>query len=178
MWKLLQTFKASWSEDRDRRVTNDYDDFDISCRQLCFFSFPGKLSQLWSCPGGLPSRSCLGAAVFIKSSICQQEDGWYAKCGAPHTSRLSSSGCLRNEIWAMPAGIQQIRDMSNAQKILPLLTFIIYFLFVPMWVCAKTNVSGEKTLHKESYFSSLPVCFWASTIIRWQSLLHTCAFSI
>lgn len=31
----------------------------------------------------------------------------------------------------MPAGIQQIRDMSNAQKILVLLTFIIYFLFVP-----------------------------------------------
>lgn len=39
LWKLLQTFKASWSEDRDRSVTNDYDDFDISCRQLCFFHF-------------------------------------------------------------------------------------------------------------------------------------------
>lgn len=39
LWKLLQKYEASWSEDRDRRVTNDYDDFDISCRQLCFFHF-------------------------------------------------------------------------------------------------------------------------------------------
>lgn len=31
--------RRAGSEDRDHGVTNDYDDFDISCRQLCFFHF-------------------------------------------------------------------------------------------------------------------------------------------
>lgn len=75
----------------------------------------------------------------------------------------------------MPAGIQQIRDMSNAQKILALLTFIIYFLFAPEWVYAETNVSEEKTLHKESYFSVYLLFFERHQM---TILLHKCAFNI
>ena len=42
-----------------------------------------------------------------------------------------------------PATTQQIRDMSNVQKILVLLLFIIYFLFVPESVL-DNDVSEEE----------------------------------
>lgn len=49
-----------------------------------------------------------------------------------------------------PASTQQIRDMSNGQKILMLLLFIIvYFLFVPEYVL-KNDVTGEKALHSDN----------------------------
>lgn len=50
----------------------------------------------------------------------------------------------------MLAMIQQIRDMSNAQKILVLLTFIIFFCLYPSEYILKTNVTREKMLHNES----------------------------
>lgn len=55
-----------------------------------------------------------------------------------------------------PASTQQIRDMSNVQKILVLLLFIIYFLFVPEYVL-KNDVTGEKTLHSDSESISLTI---------------------
>lgn len=53
-------------------------------------------------------------------------------------------------VWEMryeecPATTQQIRDMSNVQKILALLVFILCFLFVPECV-VKNDVTGEKSL--------------------------------
>lgn len=44
-----------------------------------------------------------------------------------------------------PAMTQQIRDMSNVQKILVLLLFIIYFLFVPESVL-DNDISEEKKM--------------------------------
>lgn len=72
--ELRQMYNTSCSEDTDRSVTNDYDDFDISCRQFYFFSFPGLGSAVLSRWASLPVRSFY-AAVFIKANICQQEDG-------------------------------------------------------------------------------------------------------
>lgn len=37
------------------------------------FSFPGKLSQLQSCAGGLPSRFRLGSAVLLKLTFVSRK---------------------------------------------------------------------------------------------------------
>ncbi len=64
-------------------------------------------------------------------------------------------------VWEMryeecPASTQEIRDMSNVQKILVLLLFIMYFLFVPEYVL-KNVVTGEKTLHPDWESISLTI---------------------
>lgn len=62
-------------------------------------------------------------------------------------------------VWEMryeecPATTQQIRDMSNVQKILVLLLFILCFLFVPEYDL-KNVVTGEKPLHCDSDCESM-----------------------
>lgn len=59
----------------------------------------------------------------------------------PRTLAIRAVGEMRYE--ECPGTTQQIRDMSNVHKILVLLLFIIYLLFVPEYVL-KNDVTGEK----------------------------------
>lgn len=72
----------------------------------------------------------------------------------PHTLVTLAVWELRYE--ECSATTQQIRDMSNVQKILVLLLFIIYFLFVPEHVL-KNDVTGEETLDSDSGSISLTI---------------------
>lgn len=97
--QLQQMHNTSCSEDRDRSVTNDYDDFDISCRQFYFFSFPGELSGLHSpVPVGFPPGPVFTLPFLLKPTFVSRKMVDMQNVEQLTPRCFSYSGCLRNEI--------------------------------------------------------------------------------